>query len=419
MIAASLVDEVSVPRQLIQLDRWVGWEMRKAKKVPINPHSGRPVKITENGCGWSFQVTHDAAVRRSLSGVGFVLNGDGVVGVDIDNCVRDGVALDLALELLEHLGASYVEYSPSGNGLRAFGLAEVSVPGAHVHWNGLDAELYSDKRYLTVTGKVLRLGMKGAELTPMPNFEVLMATHVNCRPRQRSEGRLRLFVSADSPQATHATHSAHPAQETQEIQASHASYGTQSTEDAQAGALSLDWKRLPQAAVPEGPGHRNQAVFHLARFLKGQLPQAGEESLYMLVGQWHRRFVNRFHTKDLEVTWADFLTAWNRVETPLGSVLSEIAERRADIPEWMLQHRFGRLGERLLQLCASLAADSDPDPFYLSARAAAQHLQCCHTSIVGLLQAFVIKGYLDVVEKGRRGVASTYKMNFAPPAAHT
>ena len=87
--------------------------------------------------------------------MGFALNNDGIVGVDLDKCVIDGKPDPAAVEILDSLGCSYIEYSPSGNGLRAFGYGS-PVKGTRGKLNGGNVELYSAGRYLTVTGHAIK-----------------------------------------------------------------------------------------------------------------------------------------------------------------------------------------------------------------------------------------------------------------------
>jgi len=103
------------------------------------------------------------------TGIGLVLDGNGMVGVDIDNCVLNGVIDPAATELLASLEATYIEMSPSGTGLRAFGYAEKLSSGVNATYNHLKVELYSDGRYLTVTGHVIENGPIG----PLVGFGAL------------------------------------------------------------------------------------------------------------------------------------------------------------------------------------------------------------------------------------------------------
>ena len=60
-------------------------------------------------------------------------------------------------ELLEFYAGSYVEVSPSGDGLHVWGTAP-ERRGFRRTWKGQAVEFYSQDRYVTVTGRVFRPG---------------------------------------------------------------------------------------------------------------------------------------------------------------------------------------------------------------------------------------------------------------------
>jgi len=136
---------LSVPRELKIRDRWIRHE------------SKRPMAVG----GWFCSVTDpshwgrfdDAVLSEHGDGVGFVLNGDGVVCLDLDDCVADGVPSRAALDLLALLPVTYVEFSPSGRGLHIWGFGFMDR-GRRFTRDGLKVEAYPDGRYLTVTGDV-------------------------------------------------------------------------------------------------------------------------------------------------------------------------------------------------------------------------------------------------------------------------
>lgn len=74
--------------------------------------------------------------------------------VDLDGCVVDGVPTSEAAGTAGH-GGVYIEVSPSGKGLRAFGWRRFDA-GANGQIGGLKAELYSKGRYLTAQAILCR-----------------------------------------------------------------------------------------------------------------------------------------------------------------------------------------------------------------------------------------------------------------------
>lgn len=158
-----------IPPELRALPRWVAWRAEAEpgaapRKVPYDSKALNAKASSTDPATWaSFAEAEAAYLERegepdAFTGIGIVLDGDGLAGVDIDHCVTDGKPDPAALALLDSLGAAYVEVSPSGTGLRAFGYAERLERGAKGKANGLDVELYTTGRYLTLTGQTIKAG---------------------------------------------------------------------------------------------------------------------------------------------------------------------------------------------------------------------------------------------------------------------
>lgn len=165
-----------IPTELRELPRWVTWRAEseggktKPRKTPYRadlPHALASSTDPETWC--SFEQAETAYFEGDRTGVGLVLDGTGdLAGVDIDGC-RDaatGVVDPAALALLEGMRAAYVEVSPSGTGLRAFGYAPPLDTGCAGTLDGLKLELYSKGRYLTLTGQTIKAG----PLAPLRGF---------------------------------------------------------------------------------------------------------------------------------------------------------------------------------------------------------------------------------------------------------
>jgi len=160
---------------LAPLDRWVPFA-----RIPSTRRPGKSDKIPSNGtvrlstarpadwCGLD-EAMGLSMVHPDLNGVGLVMTG----GIEQDDLLLIGFDFDgldpkrsikVILDEIEAL-AGYVEYSPSGNGLRAFALVkkEWAAPykdSMKAHPGFCDhAELYfgTSARFLTVTFNVQRL----------------------------------------------------------------------------------------------------------------------------------------------------------------------------------------------------------------------------------------------------------------------
>jgi len=141
-----------VPVELTSLDRWVRHKDKRPMAV-----GGWWCSVTDSS-HWSPFV--DAVKSPHGDGIGFVLNGDGIVCVDLDDCVVDGVVSREASEFVDALGVTYSEFSPSGNGLHVWGFGFMDK-GTRFTANGLKVEAYPAGRYITVTGDPYRPGALG------------------------------------------------------------------------------------------------------------------------------------------------------------------------------------------------------------------------------------------------------------------
>lgn len=144
----------------LELTRRARWIRRSVAKIPLQS-DGRVASST-NPYTWTDY--EDAAGSTVGAGLGFVLNGDGVVCLDVDHCVTDGVPDLWVRGLLSDVAGTYVELSPSGTGLHIWGTAALSFGGRTVSYGLGNVEIYGNGRYLTVTGDALN---SSRELKPI------------------------------------------------------------------------------------------------------------------------------------------------------------------------------------------------------------------------------------------------------------
>lgn len=147
--------------QLRAHDHWLCWGNRtvdtagKANKQPF-PFGHTVTADPTNPALWaSYEDCVHWRDVHNFRGLGFAFSLEvGIVGIDFDHCVTDGVIQPEVLKIITHLD-SYTEYSPSGTGIHvliygvkpeAFTASRVKLPG------GLMMEVYDSKRYFTVTG---------------------------------------------------------------------------------------------------------------------------------------------------------------------------------------------------------------------------------------------------------------------------
>ena len=124
----------------------------KFNKAPRSPKTGHKIGADKPQLFGTFEEAEAAYHTGKYTGIGLLLTGNGIIGVDIDDC-KVTFANQLTVEqwVIDaiNLGA-YCEYSPSGNGLRLFMYGNLPDKGRKAG----SVEIYDNARFLTVTGHV-------------------------------------------------------------------------------------------------------------------------------------------------------------------------------------------------------------------------------------------------------------------------
>ena len=127
----------------------------KYKKAPRCPRTDKHISV--NSCvQWSsFEAVKTAFNAKKHTGIGILLTGNGLIGIDIDNrreLLRNRPELFAWIADVIASG-TYIEHSPSGNGLRIF-VKGTLTQGCKKRCEGL--EVYDNLRFLTITGQLVR-----------------------------------------------------------------------------------------------------------------------------------------------------------------------------------------------------------------------------------------------------------------------
>ena len=157
---------MEVPSALMSSPNWVLWKYagKDNRKIPIQV-SGEPAKSNDPTTWVDY---HTATECQNGAGLGYVFDGSGIFGIDLDGCIdKNGIVQQWAKNILEKF-PSYAEISPSGSGIKIFALG--TLPGSGKK-KTLDIpkccdkapaiEVYGRGRYFTVTfrsiGRVIEL----------------------------------------------------------------------------------------------------------------------------------------------------------------------------------------------------------------------------------------------------------------------
>ena len=153
----------NIPLLMVAEDKWVNWKAGlldadgKFAKYPIHPLNDYKIDAHNKANQTSFNKVLSNASQPHVSGIGYVLDGSSITtdasgvpiylaGVDID--FKANLSPADVDDVWRTLGCPYIETSPSGRGVRIFCLTKKPIPNRNQ--NGY--EVYSSKRFLTVTG---------------------------------------------------------------------------------------------------------------------------------------------------------------------------------------------------------------------------------------------------------------------------
>lgn len=160
-----------VPSALTETPNWLVWRLvqkpgeKKPRKVPFyvdgNPRVGSQGTPEDRERLTTYDQAVAACAKGGYTGIGFgVLPGDNLVALDFDNCVADGV---IEPRIAALVAGTYAEFSPSGNGIRAFMRGELrsrkdNASPADRNSDGTrkdgqyDIEFFGHNGFVTITG---------------------------------------------------------------------------------------------------------------------------------------------------------------------------------------------------------------------------------------------------------------------------
>jgi hypothetical protein len=188
--------------ELATLDQWVISKLTDGQKPPYSPLTRRKCSHSNPSQWSSYQVALDALA--GFDWLGFVFHeSDPYTGVDLDGC-RDkdtGAIEGWAQRWIDALD-SYTEVSPSGTGVKVF--VRGTLPEQLTHSLGAHKgiEVYSAKRFFTVTGQQLA-GTPGDIRDAQPALDMLWAEYHKEAPQvaPRKEYRVSIGQTANGRQS--------------------------------------------------------------------------------------------------------------------------------------------------------------------------------------------------------------------------
>jgi putative DNA primase/helicase len=172
----------TIPSELQARPTWLTWnyEARDGKqtKIPIDVHTGKLASTTNPETWATFQEA--VTKRNGAAGLGFVFDGSGICGIDLDKCrdPKTGEIQSWAQEIIRALD-SYTEISPSGTGVHIILRGKLPAGGnrkGHI-------EMYDRGRFFCMTGNHL----EGTPATVEDRQSELCVLHSRTFGKQKDE----------------------------------------------------------------------------------------------------------------------------------------------------------------------------------------------------------------------------------------
>jgi hypothetical protein len=275
-----------------------------------------------------------------------------------------------------------VEISQSGTGLHAYGHVEcTTLKGRRGYYKGVHTELYTSGHFFIVTGNVFRSG-------PLPWLTGYQTVHDQIDSRT---------ISCDPPSSI-------KTEETEAI----------AFVPSVSSVSSVSSVQLFKGCIPKEVGTRHDCIFRLVRHLKADQPNATVMERKVVLHAWWQLAEPAVGTKDFDVSWQDFMVAWDGLKHPWGAALDKIRKGLPKTPPDNPGSIYGKSGAMLYSLCVLLDKHQEEEweskPFFLTCRLAGELIGIDYRQANTLLNIFVNQGLLSLAFKGNARQASRYRL---------
>lgn len=140
----------TIPIEMQNLNNWV--VAKSGSKVPLQATSYKAASSCDSSTWSTYNDARSAVASGKADYLGFVFDGNGIVGIDIDaGFDEEGFLNELSRDCIEAC-KSFTEKSRSGRGVHIYVRGKLPFKGKN---NGAGVEIYSTGRYFIVTGEKL------------------------------------------------------------------------------------------------------------------------------------------------------------------------------------------------------------------------------------------------------------------------
>ncbi|MCC6230535.1 MAG: bifunctional DNA primase/polymerase [Phycisphaerales bacterium] len=290
-----------------------------------------------------------------------------------------------------------------------------TVRGAHVYgrWKGVkpstyaDGELRAEGQYVVAPPSAHPSGAVYANLVPFPDCDVpeVDPADAGLMAQPVPELMKRAAESAERTESAERAECSEPVEESDhciKVSDSQSSLSLCCAPDDLDGLIDA----AIRATIPTQNGQRHRRLFLFARRLKGipALTEQPAKALKPYVRRWFDAAVPYITTRDFDVTWGEFATAWQRVRWGIGDgPLMKAASQAAILGPPACASDYGPALARLAAILRELQRAAGESLIFLSGDKAGELVGVDRGTGTRYLQALVADGVLEVAQRPPRG----------------
>jgi putative DNA primase/helicase len=157
-----MVNSKNIPQYLKENASFCNWryETRDGRltKVPYNPKTGTRASVKDNNTFADYETAIEKV--NNYDGIGIKVDGK-IIAIDLDHCIENNNLCSWASDIVSHFDNTYIETSPSGNGLRIILLAPngYKYDKDNYYIKKGDVEVYvagATNSFVTITGNAIQ-----------------------------------------------------------------------------------------------------------------------------------------------------------------------------------------------------------------------------------------------------------------------
>lgn len=157
-----MVNSKKIPKYLKENASFCNWRYERRDgnltKVPYNPRTGARASVKDT----TTFSDYETAIEKvdNYDGIGIKVDGK-IIAIDLDHCIENNNLCSWASDIVSHFNNTYIEISPSGNGLRIILLApdgyKYDKESYYIKKGNIEVYVAgATNRFVTITGNTIQ-----------------------------------------------------------------------------------------------------------------------------------------------------------------------------------------------------------------------------------------------------------------------